>query len=324
MNIRIRTSVQYSKEAHNFHTIFAHGVVLTLAAAIFLTTACSVKPAPKVSEPPVAIIAVDEKTIKAFGHYPLRRSLYADCVDVLSRHGAAVVAINLIFDLPSSHGKEEDERLARAVSHAGNVILMVNSDGKKIIYPTGALKKSAHAFAHCTMWTGKNMRIKGIAPLARASDNGKFIPALAFAVAREYIGVKEPMTIEGNSLAAVLLYGMPWHLVKLGDMSVPLYDGGLAKISYKGPAGSIKTFSMADVVGGKIGAQDLRGRICFVGIASDEHETSAGVMSATEIHANAAITVINHLRGQPATGFRANSAVTVINALRAKLFTRRR
>lgn len=326
MNIHIQPSVQSSKKVRIFHTIFAPGVVLTLAAAMFLMTACSGKPAIRCPEPRVAIIAVDEQTIKTFGSFPLRRGVYADCVDALANRGAAVIAVNLIFDLPSSHGRREDERFARAIGRAGNVILPVALDGKKIIYPIDALKKNARAFAHGEVWTGNSLRIEGIAPLARASDKGKFIPALAFAVAREYIGVKEPMTIEGNSLAAVLLFGMPLHVVKIGDMSVPLRDGGLAKISYKGPAGSIETFSLADVVSGKIGAEKIRGKICFIGFVSPggDYETPAGLMSETEIHANAAITVINQLQTQPATGFRVNTAVTIINHLRAQIFTRRR
>ncbi|PKN01141.1 MAG: hypothetical protein CVU77_06605 [Elusimicrobia bacterium HGW-Elusimicrobia-1] len=317
----LQTISRRKSATENLRAFRPFGAVSAAALLMLIPTACAQKkraltPA---DEPRVAIIAVDGKTIRTFGSFPLKRGVYADCVDALTRHSAAIIAINILFDLPSSHGRQEDERFARAIGRAGNVILLATADEEKIIYPIGALKKNARAVAHGEMWTGNSMRVKGIAPLARASDKVKFIPALAFAVAREYIGVKEPMSIEGNSLAAVLLFGMPLHVLKLGNMSVPLYNGGLAKISYKGPAGSIETFSLADVVSGKIGAEKIRGRICFVGYASPggDHETPVGIMSGTEAQANAAITVINHLRAKPATGFRANAAVTVINHLRA-------
>lgn len=319
---RLLQTISYRKSpTENLRAFRPFGAVSAAALLMLFPTGCAQKTrniTPK-NEPRIAIIAVDGKTIKTFGSFPLKRGVYADCVDALASRNASLIAINILFDLPSSHGRQEDERFARAIGRAGNVILLVTADEGKIIYPIAALKKNARAFAHGEMWTGNSMRVKGIAPLARASDKGKFIPALAFAVAREYIGVKEPMTLEQNSLAAVLLLGMPLHVIKIGDMSAPLYDGGLARISYKGPAGSIETFSLADVVSGKIGAEKIRGRICFVGYTSPggDHETPVGIMSGTEAQANAAITVINHLRAKPAAGSRANAAATVINHLRA-------
>jgi adenylate cyclase len=258
-----------------------------------------VPPPDGLSEPPVAIIAVDEKTIKSYGRYPLRRMLYAEGIRALSSGGASVIAINMILDMPSSHDQKDDKLLAKAIAQAGNVILTVAADEDGLVYPLEAFKKNARALAHGDLWLDRHGRVEGIVPLARAADKGKFIPALAFAVAREYLGVRESLHIDGTPMLGVLLFGMPLHTAAFGNKRVPLYNGGLSPISYKGPAGSVETFSLSDIISGSVGAEKISGKICIMGFSLNninEFNTPAGIMCGTEAQANAVITVLGHTR----------------------------
>jgi adenylate cyclase len=78
--------------------------------------------APSASKFPITIVGIDEASFHQLGlQWPWPRSVHADLIDRLSKAGAAVIVLDVVFSEPSS--PKEDLRLADAIKHAGNVVL---------------------------------------------------------------------------------------------------------------------------------------------------------------------------------------------------------
>src|SRR5690606_25413749 len=52
-----------------------------------------------------------------------QRAYYAQAVDILNKEGAAVVGIDITFPDNSTHGKEDDENLARVLKEYPKTVL---------------------------------------------------------------------------------------------------------------------------------------------------------------------------------------------------------
>jgi adenylate cyclase len=57
---------------------------------------------PKPPGPEIAIVVVDERTLSAFGRWPLSRERYAELVGVLQRAGARVIGFDILFTEPEA------------------------------------------------------------------------------------------------------------------------------------------------------------------------------------------------------------------------------
>ena len=88
--------------------------------------------------PPLAIVAIDDfslqqaqnadlstdPAIRTLGSWPWPRAVYGDLAHTLIRCGAKAVAIDLLFETPSSHGPRDDQRLAKVLQHhQGRLVL---------------------------------------------------------------------------------------------------------------------------------------------------------------------------------------------------------
>jgi adenylate cyclase len=83
--------------------------------------------APNRSTFPITIVGIDEASFHQLGlQWPWPRSLHADLIDRLTKAGAAVVAMDIVFSEPSGFGRKDDERFADAIKRSGNVVLAAN------------------------------------------------------------------------------------------------------------------------------------------------------------------------------------------------------
>lgn len=55
----------------------------------------------------IVILAIDDTSLIQLGGWPLRRQLYAQVIDKLMKAGARSIAVDIIWDLPSSYGSVE-------------------------------------------------------------------------------------------------------------------------------------------------------------------------------------------------------------------------
>ena len=79
--------------------------------------------APRASTVPITIVGIDEPSLGQLGHqWPWPRSYYAKLIDQLSKSGALLIAMDIVFSEPSTPA--EDKALADAIRRAGNVIVV--------------------------------------------------------------------------------------------------------------------------------------------------------------------------------------------------------
>jgi diguanylate cyclase (GGDEF)-like protein len=178
----------------------------------------------------VAIIAIDEASLRTLGRYPWGREEYAKLLDVLSQAGSSVVAFDILFPEPSP----ADAQLAAAMDRHGRVVLsMVWDEGTTPLLPTPQLRESALEEGHVRTYADSD-------GITRYIESYSFdVPALYIAVAKAY------------SLTA--------ELVKLPKLDEPLW------INWLGPTQLAPEYSFADVVQGKVPGAAFKNKIVLVG-----------------------------------------------------------
>jgi CHASE2 domain-containing sensor protein/tRNA A-37 threonylcarbamoyl transferase component Bud32 len=92
----------------------------------------------------IVILAIDDESISTpavsyatdqvkYGHleplkaFPYKRQAYAYVIEKLIQAGARTVALDVIFDLPSSHGKEDDLKFQAALQRYGKKVVLAAS-----------------------------------------------------------------------------------------------------------------------------------------------------------------------------------------------------
>ncbi|MDY7015539.1 MAG: CHASE2 domain-containing protein, partial [Cyanobacteriota bacterium] len=76
------------------------------------------------SDPEVARAAAQLQPIES---WPWQRAVYGVAVEQLLGAGAKAVALDLLFDLPSSHGEADDLRLARALQERASQVVLAST-----------------------------------------------------------------------------------------------------------------------------------------------------------------------------------------------------
>ncbi len=73
----------------------------------------------------IVIVAIDEKSLQAFGHWPWSREIHAEFINRLAQVGNSIVMLDMLFAEPETHNPLADELLATAIAAHGGVILPV-------------------------------------------------------------------------------------------------------------------------------------------------------------------------------------------------------
>jgi len=82
----------------------------------------TVHSAPGESRLPIVIVGIDDASMAELNvRWPWPRSLHAKLIDKLSEAGAAVIAMDVIFDHPTT--PQDDAAMEQAVARAGNIVL---------------------------------------------------------------------------------------------------------------------------------------------------------------------------------------------------------
>jgi len=83
----------------------------------------TVATAPRASRLPITIVGIDEPSLGQLGHqWPWPRSYYAKLIDQLTKAGALVIAMDIVFSEPSTPA--EDRALADAIRRNKNVVVV--------------------------------------------------------------------------------------------------------------------------------------------------------------------------------------------------------
>jgi adenylate cyclase len=220
--------------------------------------------------PDIAIIAIDDKSIAELGRYPWSRDHYARLIDRL----AAVKAKAVIFDafFPERENTAHDQLFAAATRRAGNVVLGVafdfdkNGRVKSITRSLPEIERGAIGVGHINQLPEDDGVIRRI-PLLIEKD-GKQIPSLGLVGAMLALGEKEFATGDFN--------------ITLGKHRIPVDEENRMWLNYVGGPGVYLRYSFADVMNGRIPAEQLKGKLLFVGA------TALGIydMRVTPFHGN--------------------------------------
>jgi adenylate cyclase len=223
-------------------------------------------------DPRIAIIALDEKSIKELGRFPWSREVYVPLLDNLKKAGAKAVLFDAFY--PEVQDEKIDQQFADAIVRSGIVTL-------------------ATAFDFAADWgiTHQTISIPKLTEAAKNTAHINFLPDedgvnrwnLLIIPYDEWpypslglIGAMEAMDLTIEDLD-----GDDFSLF-LGDLVVPVDMLGRMLVNYTGPPGIYETFSFSDIAMGRVPDEKLKGRILFLGA------TALGIydMRETPFHPN--------------------------------------
>lgn len=203
--------------------------------------------------PNIGIIAIDEKSIAELGRYPWSRDNYARLVDKLAAAKAKAVMFDVFF--PERETAAHDRMFAAATNRAANVVLAVVFDFDKygrvttITRSLPEIERGAIGIGHINQLPDDDGVIRRN-PLLIEKD-GKQIPSLGLVAAMLALG--ETRFVAGD------------FDIALGEHHIPVDGEYRMWLNYVGGPGVYPRYSFVDVVSGRIPAQELKGKILFLG-----------------------------------------------------------
>jgi adenylate cyclase len=223
---------------------------------------------------PVVIISIDEDSFDELDlQWPWPRALHGRLVDVVSRGKPAAIGLDLIFDVPSSRGHEDDLALALAIERADTVVL-------------GAAITEVQTKAY-----------------SKADLNPPIDELFDRAAAVGFVNYRQDEDAYIRSAVLTRIFqdkptsGFDFYLhelgVRAGIPSAPLPDEPTFLINYRGGPQTFATIPYYQVVTGEVGPEAFTGKIVLVGATSSLlHDvfptpfSTHGEMPGVEIHAN--------------------------------------
>lgn len=217
--------------------------------------------------PEVVLIVVDQGSLEAAQRqgipWPWPRQMYAPIVQYCAAAGARALAFDVLFDQPSSYGREDDQILAEALKQNGHGFLalflsreqrppalwenkIVRQNGLPLrdntrqtsfpyvstILPIEILAEGAAGLGNVMVLPGPDGVYRQL-PLVFFYRN-QWIPSLGLAVYRHLYG-NDPLVLQNKSL-------------KTGKEEVPLDRQGLFLLHYYNPAKDFPRLSAFNVV----------------------------------------------------------------------------
>jgi len=239
------------------------------------------------SDPKIAIVAIDDKSIAELGRFPWSRKQYVHLLDKLSAAGVKVVLFDLFFPEPES--SVADKSFSLAVKRAGNVGLAVaydfdnNFEVTKSTHTLPEIEKNAAGLGHINLVSEDDGVLRRNQLFVK--DGSKKMPSLGMLAAMMALGEKE---FETRPIKVVL-----------GDRSIPVDLNDRMWVNYTGPPRSYKNYSFTDILNDRIKPSELKGKILFVGATAlgvyDMRVTPfSGNTPGVEVHAAITDNILNN------------------------------
>ncbi len=220
-------------------------------------------------DPRIVIVAIDDASLAAIGSWPWPRERHARMVETLSKAGARLAVLDILFTEPSDPAS--DAALAGALASAGNVVLPFtfvpapNADSGSVpIFPIPELADAAGTLGH----------------VAAEFDNDGAVRRLE--LAREAAGSDYPHLMVASYRQA---FGEDPAAIAIGRHQVPIIP--------LRPGGAYPTIPAAALVDGSFPGELLQGKLVLIGASAqglgDSYpvpERAGGAMSGVEIQAN--------------------------------------
>ena len=233
----------------------------------------------------LVVIAIDDATLQQYGRFPLPRDRYTQLLQVLQFSQPAAIGFDILF----AESTPQDQLLAKAMVNHGNVVLAIAGNRKKQTLQIVPALSQVTAQGHILSYADADGIHRQVSLYM-----GEF-PALSIVLCQAY----------NQSLMQIIHPDGKQPALQPIDIppSVGTAPEQLAWINWPGPlqgAQSVLTYSLADVLQGKIDAQAFTNKIVLVGTTATgedtlrtpfEHKTpTAGVY----LHAAVVDNVMNH------------------------------
>ena len=275
-------------------------------------------------DPAIVIVAVDDRTVAAIDRWPLPRRYYADLVQRIAKAGAKTIAFDFVFSTPSDN-PVDDSDLENACKTMGHVIpaAVFNGAGQSIVpgssglLPTMATGDSSFlkagfavtnrgASARSADWVTTALpELDDLAPIVGQIDvfpemdgklrkipnligfRGSLYPSLALAATADYLNLRS------RDIVATP------HEVHIAGRTIPIDKYGETWVNWTGGNNAFPTYSMTDVLNGRVDPSIFRGRLVLIGSsASGAYEFHATPYSpaqpAVELQANAIDNILSN------------------------------
>ncbi|NWC11416.1 CHASE2 domain-containing protein [Pseudomonas agarici] len=234
-------------------------------------------------DPRILLVTIDDRSLEALGRWPWPREVHAKLLDRLAEAPPLGVLFDVIFDEPERSG-EGDERLAKALCGAGNVVLPLLREGVprfatqlREIGPIEPLRRCARAVGHINVEADSDGVVRGV--FLREGPVGQPRGQLAWLAYQMALPVGERQSMPGVA-GPVEAHG--WQ--RQNEILLP----------FVGAAGSFPSVPYISVLRGEVPPQLLRDRLILVGATApglgDRYVTpvseQAGTTAGVEIQAN--------------------------------------
>jgi adenylate cyclase len=211
----------------------------------------------------IVIVALDTASAKEMGRKSAewKRTDYAEAIQNLTEAGADIIAIDVLFALPSSNDPTQDETLRKAMENSANVILVSENSEQNGRVPLEIFRQQEIGEGFLNLFPDEDGLVRTAPPpSARTTTSGDLLIdfpfSLQIALARLYP--------EGNF--DVNLKDPRW--MKLGNLRIPYpqrrgTDGFY--INYAGPAGHFPRIPFYKILKKEFSAEQVQGRIVLIG-----------------------------------------------------------
>lgn len=234
----------------------------------------------------VVLVLADDRTVAESGTWPPSRRMIADAVDRLAQAGARVVLVNLLLaEAPGGTPADADHELARAVATAGNAVLayaFVPSSDRWVPPPTwlGATAYRVRAGPVGTQfrpaglllpdeWLGRSAASLGHVSLLLEPDGSlrADLPAVPYGEELYPSAAVETARLALGLDRADLAFDAGREIV-LGPRTIPLDGHDRQLLDHLGAEGSLPTFSLSDLLAGRLDPALLQDRIVVLGASA--------------------------------------------------------
>ncbi len=219
-----------------------------------------VRPSPDI----VSIIAIDDRTAAAHG-YPLDRATLARLVASIGTLQPKALALDILLVDPGT--EEGDAALATALKDTPSIIAGAATFPKSLQAVTENPEDPLAAVPQAQQLLLPQPRFAEAAALGIvnvATDQSgvpRFIPLFSRAANR--LDAAFPLRVAAIGLGAEPL--IENNGIRLGARRIPTDTGQRLPLTFYGPAGSIRTYSAADALDGKLSADAVTGKVVVIG-----------------------------------------------------------
>ncbi len=228
-----------------------------------------------VSQSPVVLVGIDDKSIATLGRWPWPRTLHAGLIDRIAAGQPAAIGLDLLLPEADTRQRDNDHHLAEALARSGKVVLpmmMQNQGGRAVaVEPLRDFTGQAAAVGHVHLPVDDD----GVARHVYLREGHDQRQWNHFGVDLLQVGRFWPRDkplpgspkIEAHTVDPVSHQTLDWQ------RSHPI------NIAFAGPPGTFPRYAYVDVLDGSVPPETFRGKLVLVGATA----TGIGDLYATPV-----------------------------------------